>query len=391
MTDLDAVDKFAGPGGWDVAARRLGLEVEGIELDDAAVLTRAAAGHRTRHASVLDVPIADYDGVRGLIASPPCQTFSLAGNGAGRRALRKVLLGLSEIAGGRDHPEFDDVRTALVLQPLIWALQLRPEWIAWEQVAPVLPVWEAAAEVLAVRGGYYVATGLLHAEQFGVPQTRTRAVLVARRDRPVRLPRPTHRLYVKGVDRSAGDQRLQPWVSMADALGWGAAPAGSVPVEMGDTQAHAAIRGIDEPAPTVTCSGNYLWRFAGAGLGSSAGQIPRELDEPAHTLTGKGTAAWLPPAAVPGDTSWVHDRPSPTIVGSFHPEIVAAPSYRGPGSPPRQDTPGSVRVTVEQAGVLQSFPADYPWRGNQGKQYQQAGNAVPPLLAEAILRSVTAP
>jgi DNA (cytosine-5)-methyltransferase 1 len=70
-------------------------------------------------------------------------------------------------------------------------------------------------------------------------------------------------------------------------------------------------------------------------------------------------------------------------VGSFYPDIVAAPGYRTTTS--RQNQPHSVRVTVAEAGVLQSFPANFPWQGKQGKQYLQAGNAVPPLLAMAAL------
>ena len=45
-------------------------------------------------------------------------------------------------------------------------------------------------------------------------------------------------------------------------------------------------------------------------------------------------------------------------------------------------------VTVKDAAVLQSFPADYPWRGRQAQKYKQIGNAVPPLMAAAVLRQV---
>lgn len=40
---MRARDDFAGAGGWDVAAHVLGLEVLGLEIDEAACATREAA------------------------------------------------------------------------------------------------------------------------------------------------------------------------------------------------------------------------------------------------------------------------------------------------------------------------------------------------------------
>lgn len=45
--------------------------------------------------------------------------------------------------------------------------------------------------------------------------------------------------------------------------------------------------------------------------------------------------------------------------------------------------PEQERFSLREAGLLQTFPADYPWRGTDVAQ--QIGNAIPPLLAVHIL------
>src|SRR5690349_17189769 len=93
-TTRTADDLFAGAGGWDLAADWLDVHARGVENMPQARATRAAAGLTTVHDDVWTFK-PRYTGrdlqASGLIASPPCQTFSAAGKGSGRKALADVL------------------------------------------------------------------------------------------------------------------------------------------------------------------------------------------------------------------------------------------------------------------------------------------------------------
>ncbi|MGR6999985.1 DNA cytosine methyltransferase [Yinghuangia aomiensis] len=206
------VDLFAGPGGLDVAAEKLGVATVGLEWDESACTTRRAAGLNTTRGDVRKYGPSHFPDADVLAGGPPCQTFTVAGTGAGRKALDEVLSFVDRMVArenreeiSKDLAKLDDERTGLVLEPLRWVLEAIDKRdapyraIVLEQVPAVLPVWEAYAKALQAEG-YFVDCDVLCTEAYGVPQTRKRAVLIARMGHgAVALPQPTHRTYRKGI------------------------------------------------------------------------------------------------------------------------------------------------------------------------------------------------
>ena len=317
-----SLELFAGPGGMSEGLAMAGFtDVIGLDNDEAACATATAAGH----SRVLTDLLTEQPGsgrVNLLHASPPCPGFSIAGKGEGRKdlGLLRIALRAMSLASKDDtrarlverlHEKANDARSALSLVPMRWIMAREPESITLEQVPAVLPLWEAYADVLRDLG-YHAWAGYLHAEQYGVPQTRKRAVLIASRTREVTMPTPTHsRYYSRTPDRL--DEGAQKWVSMAEALG--------------------LARGVGMRS-------NY----------SVGGDLTRRGErmssQPSLTVTSKI-----------GRNKWIN---------------------RADGT----------KVTVEEAGVLQSFRFDYPWHGNKGQRYQQVGDAVPPLLGYAMAQEL---
>lgn len=252
---LRTVELFAGPGGWSEALRMLGItDAVGIEKDPTAYKTATAAGHKRVCADVALLDPAQFAPTRVLIGSPPCPPFSRAGKRQGVLDLPQLYRILDDVhAVARHHGpdaayralcdhlegeagQWHDDDSRLVLEPVRWALRLLPEAVALEQVPDVLPFWHRVAALLETLG-YSATAGLLSAERYGVPQTRRRAILAASRIGKATLPPATHHAY----DRDATDEPglfelpLLPWVSMADALGWGPTSRPGLTVTSGGT------------------------------------------------------------------------------------------------------------------------------------------------------------
>lgn len=391
MTSPDAVaplfenqyilDLFSGPGGLDVAAHMLGVRSLGIEWDRNACDTRYKAGLPTWHA---DVSVVRRDRFHELpkeltvlAGGPPCQTYSVAGNGAGRKALKEVEGFIRQLVCGVDEAVIDkelkrlngDPRTALVLEPLRYAIKAltcpnrdgRPfDVIVLEQVPGVKALWDVYAEVLEAglpgkdggRVRYAVAdVKTLHTEAYGVPQTRRRTILMARllKHGVPGLPIPTHHTYnphrpeqngpgdAKAV--AEGDQDVLP----IEGLATSSRPPLKPWVSMGQVLKPTKMRPQGRETPFKIVS-NY-------GSGGDPKKRGTRTDKlPSFTVTGK----------VSRNAVWRGDHT--------------------PHTPPR--------LTIPEAGILQTFPPNYPWSG--GDQSQQVGNAVPPLFGMHVLAAALA-
>lgn len=417
------VEDFAGPGGWDEGAALLGVaSIVGYEHDKAACETAQAAGH---HRILADVQTVERDGdCWGYISSPPCQAWSRAGKRQGILDQPAIFAHLDAIiATGEwiDYPRdgWHDPRSPLVLEVVRSVLALRPTWIALEQVPDVLPFWQRAAVLL--RGlGYRVWCGVLDSEMYGVAQTRDRAILTASLDPALSVSRPpaTHRRYRDGGEAEDLFGELLPCVPMASALAWGSdrayrlhrgagmterngerpdtpttrpAPVitskartaewvvrtgnnsmvtGRTGSRAGDGDVQPYERSVDDPAPTLDTGAGSKWSIVN---GAQAHATVRGVDDPAPTIVSSMDN---------GDTKWTSERPATTVQGDPR---LAAPGHKDRAGGQRQFDENSVRVTVTEAAILQSFRPDYPWQGSRTKQFEQVGNAIPPLLATAIL------
>jgi DNA (cytosine-5)-methyltransferase 1 len=217
----------------------------------------------------------------------------------------------------------------------------------------VLSRWgPVRARLLSVLGGlgYTVGMHLLDARAYGVPQARQRVFFIGT---AADLP------AVRGVP---------PTVDRPPTAG-------------------EVLRGLPRPgvapnlgvcrAKVVPAKKPVLRRSPFAGMLFNGQGRPIDLRSAANTL----------PASMGGNRTPIVDEAElrdgrPSWVAKYHARLLR-------GLPPLGSAPNRLRrLTVTEAALLQTFPAAFRFEGRQSSQYAQIGNAVPPLLAEAVARQL---
>lgn len=383
---LTSIDLFAGAGGLTE-----GLESAGFaSLYANEWIPQYAQTYALNHPNVIvdsaDIRKVDAGVVRRRLGlekgeldlvsgGPPCQGFSI--NAPKRSG--------------------DDYRNHLFVDFLRFVNEFMPKAVLIENV-PGMVSFDGGGTLDAILSslsslGYGADVRVLYAPHFGVPQTRWRTLILGVRDGdlpPTAFPHPlrTAPRRVNFTSRWRGKDLIQENIAVGlpehtnvwDAIGdLPALRAGEEFPEYGGYRTEPSSEYqrrlrvgtpgvLNHQAPRL--GKKNLDRLSFIPMGGNWTDIPFDLlpagmrrARPTDHTKRYGRASW------DGLSSTILTKCDPHWGAFFHPE---------------QDR----SFTVREAARIQSFPDSYQFTGSRVDQFAQVGNAVPPMLAEAVGRSL---
>lgn len=364
VKSLTAVDLFCGCGGMSWGLKKLGIDVKlGVELNK-KYLSSYATNFGPDKAKLADLNELDGDQIlveiglkRGeldfLVGGPPCQGFS-------KNIPRK-------------HRQLDSDNNKLVLTFLERCEQLFPRHVVMENVAEMKNGFESTYSDEVVNSlenlGYNVIYKVFNSADFGVPQRRKRAFFLGSRDSVPAFPMPTH---FKGEGTDWGMFPEKAWVKVWEAIG-------DLPsLKHDDPQGSVCY----ETAP----QNDYQRQMRGNAV-TVMNHVPRKLSADqlkrlSALKPGEGHSDLPPELQVKGGYSGAYGRLTEDMVA---PTITRWVFHPGSG---RWGHPRDIRtLTLREIARIQSFSDDFVFTGSYNEVCGQLGNAVPPLLMAAVLRS----
>jgi DNA (cytosine-5)-methyltransferase 1 len=381
------VDLFAGGGGLSEGFSRAGFKtLAAVEKDEMAART-----YRLNHPGVPDDRVIEQD-IRSLTAAdlkrlagkhldvlagaPPCQGFSSVGFRS-----KKSLLGYRPEEDDRNHLYETMVEAALVLRPRLFLMENVPGMKSAKREDHSF--LDAAAKLLQEKGGYRTDVWRLNASAFGVPQDRIRLFLVASRLKV--MPVVPTADYQDTRSQHLDHDALPP-IGLSEvifdlperAAGEGVSIEGWKPPEQaGDPRYRRYLTkfGIVRPSRVLY---QHTVRYHNPNDLELYAML-RPGEDSVHAIERHGRRDLMRYRRDVFDDKYARlrpDRPCKTIVshlakdgnGYIHPTQVRS-------------------ISLREAARVQSFHDGYVFCGSPSDQWIQLGNAVPPVLAEAIARS----
>jgi len=368
---MNVIDLFAGCGGLSLGFEMAGFNIPlAIEKDEWAsetykknhASTKVITGDITNISNLSSILPNNIKSIDGIIGGPPCQGFSLSGN--------------------RDK---NDPRNSLFMDFVRFVDFFKPKFFVMENVTGILSMktknGESVKELILSEfssAGYNIEIFTLNAAEFGVPQSRIRVFFVGLRND---IPYNKEKIEPKGF--LFGDDQCTITDAIMDLPQIGAGE-GSDPMEYtmrAFTKYQEWARensSVIHNHISMRHTARLIERFAQIKHGQSVVDVSEEFQQrkrgDANTISGKSYSQ--------NNMRPFPDKPSPTIPASFQSNFVHPYLNRN--------------YTAREGARLQSFPDSYIFYGKRTtmsweknlSQYQQIGNAVPPLLAKAIAKKI---
>jgi DNA (cytosine-5)-methyltransferase 1 len=346
---MQAVDIFSGAGGMSVGAALAGIDVKyAIENDP-----HAAATYRINHPGTLvlnqdirKVNLADMPALDNtplvLFGGPPCQGFSTSN--------QKTRSSSNE-------------NNWLFLEYMRFVKLLEPDWVVFENVKG-LKETEGGVFLRNIQDAfkklkYKTSTFILNASEYGVPQKRERLFVIGSQKGKVLGEPLAHHKEIVTVNEAIADLPFLENGANINVLPYRISPHSEYSSLMRGDLNSCANHLITRNAQHI------LSRYPHIPQGGNWEDIPDELMENYADKSRCHTGIYHRLSA---------DKPS-IVVGNFRKNMLIHPwQHRG--------------LSIREAARLQSFPDHYEFQGTIGFQQQQVGNAVPPLLAEAVFKHI---
>ena len=368
--EISLIDLFCGAGGlslgFELANFRVDLAVE-IEENYFKAYKRNHPNNLLLNEDITELDCKKIAGkflknvkIDGIIGGPPCIGFSSVGN-------RKQ----------------DDPRNMLVFFFIKWVEYFKPTFFVMENVKGILTMskGQVVEKIIKMYNdiGYKCKMEVLLAAEYGVPQLRERVFFIGTKDSSIRSLKINKTNKNKITMKSnSGKNMLPPYLTVRDAL--------SDILEINPlTKQRVEDSTINYNRPPLTQYQEYL-RKDSTELYDHFAPNHSELMRRRMSFIDQGmNHSSLPKefqlkGGYPNIYGRLHlDSPADTITGNCG--CVSAP---GRFIHPTQDR----AISIREAARLQSFPDKYKFCGTMRDKYKQIGNAVPPLMAFAVAKSI---
>lgn len=395
LMEYKVLDLFAGAGGFGLGFRLASKQFKvicSVEIDKWAIETLEA--NNVENQKIIHGDIRSFKTTEQILAAcpttpdviiggPPCQGFSYAGPAKDPK----------------------DPRNSLFKNFAQWVQVLKPKVFVMENVRGLLTGKNEKGErVISIikrtfeNIGYKVNIWELNAANYGVPQSRERIFIVGNRiNATISHPEITHYLPSEKKELNGKAKILKQAISVQKAIGDLPKLSAGQGTEIAELKTKPKTEYQKQSRGSSTILYNHVTmahtkrvveRYMQILRGCSLEEISKELQ--VRKRNGNGELS-----SVEYNSNYRHLKPhmvSYTIPASFYSNFVHPKQPRN--------------ITSREAARLQSFPDDYIFKGKRtqisskllkqlGKedenflsQYNQIGNAVPPLLAKAVASKI---